>query len=469
MQKNKQFGEKMIKKIIAVCVVLFVFVLPITVFAETEEQPNVTAAAYVLYNPDNNEIVESKNANISLYPASLTKMMTALCVIDLCDDLDNEKITVSENAVQSLYGTGSSKANIKIGEIFTARQLLYLMLLPSGNDAANALADHFTAKGKNFIEAMNNKATALGMNNTNFANPHGLHNANHYTTAADLAVLADAYMSDELLYSIAQCNEYTVPQTNLQLERKVRTTNFLRIPQSGYYYEYATGLKTGNTDKAGRCLAASAEKDGKRFICILLDTPEVWGRNGVIRTDFQETAEIFKYAFKTYECVKVANKGQKVKTLPVFETNGKTVDLGLLNDVYATLPKDVNLSDLKIDFTPKNLIDGGFVASPVSEGTSFGQAAFMLDNKVLGSCEVVALSSVKPNGLLVFWHKIDFYVYLTAAIIGFLVFVIVLLIVRKKCVIYKRKKAKEKREKRRKQMQEVFLKQDPIDYFKMNE
>ncbi len=458
----------MFKKFITALWIICFFSLSLNVIAETEEKPNITSSAYVLYNPDNNEMVDSKNAHVKMYPASLTKMMTAIVVTDLCDDLDEEKVTVSENAVKSLYGTGSSTANIKIGEIFTVKQLLYLMLLPSGNDAANAIADHYNSNGINFIEKMNDKAKELGMNDTNFVNPHGLHDDNHYTTAADLSILADEYMKDTLLCEIARCNEYTVPQTNLQGERVIRSTNYLKIPKSSYYYEYATGLKTGNTDKAGRCLAASAEKGGVKYICILLDTPEAWNKYGLIRTDFQEATEIFKYAFNTYECVKIADKDKIVSDLPVYETRNKRVDLVLKQDIFATLPKGTDLSGLRIDFTPINLLEGGFADSPVKAGTSFGEAKLILDNKVLGACEVVALENVEPNKLIVFWHKIDFYVFLVVGIIAFLIIMFVLLIIRKKVVLYKRRKAKEKRELHRKRLQEAFDKQAPYNYFKMD-
>ena len=236
----KPIGVKMFKKIVVIFLASFLFLQPVFAETKTDQKPQVSASAYVLYNPDNDEVVEGKNENVKKYPASLTKMLTALTVLELCEDLDKEVITVSENAVTSLYGTQSSTAKLKIGEKFSVRQMLYLMLLPSGNDAANALAEHFCGDNRSFAKKMNEKAKEIGMLNSNFSNPHGLHDDNHYTTARDLAVLADAYMQNELLYDIAKCIDYTVPKTNLQAERQIRTTNFMRIEGSGYYYAYAT-------------------------------------------------------------------------------------------------------------------------------------------------------------------------------------------------------------------------------------
>ncbi|MBQ4118788.1 MAG: D-alanyl-D-alanine carboxypeptidase [Clostridia bacterium] len=457
----------MFKKIVALCCIILFAFSPFSVKAESEK-PTITANAYVLYNPDNDEIVESKNQDKKMYPASLTKMMTALAVTKLCDDY-REEITVTENSIKSLYGTNSSKAGILKGEIITVEQMLYLMLLPSGNDAALALAEHFTNKGEDFIKFMNELAKSLGMNNSNFVNPHGLHDENHYTTAADLAILADAFMGVPMLCKIAKCREFIMPQTNLQVERPIRTTNYLlRDDTTRYYYKYATGLKTGYTDDAGKCFAGSAEKNGVKYIVILLSVPEVWDRYGLVRTEFLEAAELFKYAFSNYKFTKIAKRNTILESLPVFETRNKTVDLGLKNDIFATIPNDTDLNKIIIDFTPQNLLDKNIADSPVKKGDSFGVAKLMLENRVVGECEVLALNTVEPNALIVFWHAIDFYVYLILGIILFLIFAFCVLIIRKQIVLYRRRKMREKREQNRKRLEQEFLKRDPYNYFKMD-
>ncbi len=461
----------MFKKVFLLFVLLVFTMSIITVNAEKtkkDNKPKITATAYVLYNPDNDEIVESKNADNKMYPASLTKMMTALTVLELCEDIDSEKVTVSDNAIKSLYGTGSSSANIKKGEIFTVRQLLYLMLLPSGNDAANALSDHFTKNNSNFIDVMNDIAKKLGMNNTNFANAHGLHDKNHYTTAYDLAILADAFMSNQLLYEIANTNEYKVPKTNIQEERDIRTTNFMKVKaQKRYYYPYSTGLKTGYTTEAGRCFAGSAEKDGVKFILISLKTPELWDKYGLIRTEFLEAADYFDYAFDTYKTFKIANKNQKITTLPVFETYDEKVEIGLKNDLFATLVKDTNLSEIKIEYNLKELHENKYAITP-KKGEIFGNAKLLLDDKLLGECEIIALNTVEPNCFIVFWHTIDLYVYIILGIIGFLIFALAILVARKYIVLYLRKKRRKERELMRQKREEQFSKSEPYDYFKMD-
>ncbi len=455
----------MFKKIVVlICLCCF---CSISVFAETSQtqKPNITSAGYVLYNPDNDEVVDSINATVRMYPASLTKMLTALIAVDLSTDIDADKATVSENAIKSLYGTSSSTAGLKIGEVLTVRQLLYSLILPSGNDAANVLAEHFCGDNYSFANLMNEKAKEIGMTDSNFANPHGLHDDNHYTTAKDLAVLADNFLNNETLAKIAQTIKYTFPATNKQGTRDIRTTNFMKIENSGYYYKYATGLKTGNTEQAGRCLAASAQKDGVRYICILLNCPEKWERWGYVRTEFLEAAEIFKYAFKTYETVKVASKGQLVAKHNVYETYNKNVDIVLENDVFATLPKDTDLSGVSISYKCDKLRADGLLPNPVNYGDNLGKATVLLNNSVLGVSDTVANNTVKAHRWLSFWHKIDFYVFLTLIIIGSLVLIFLLLIIRKKIVIYKRKKEKLRRLEKRKILQAEFESKEPLDYF----
>ncbi len=159
----------MFKKLFVISLLLLLFVFSASAETVSDTKPQITSSAYVLYNPDNDEVVDSKNATQRMYPASLTKMLTALTVFDLCNDIESETVTVSENAITSLYGTGSSTANIKIGEKFTVKQLLYLMLLPSGNDAANALAEHFCGDTASFAVKMNQKAKQIGMTNSNLS------------------------------------------------------------------------------------------------------------------------------------------------------------------------------------------------------------------------------------------------------------------------------------------------------------
>ena len=455
----------MFKKIITFICLCCILTFSVSAGTEPTQKPTITSSAYVLYNPKNNEVVDSINKNVKMYPASLTKMLTALVAVSLSNDIDKETATVSENAVKSLYGTSSSTSGIKIGEILTIRQLLYLLILPSGNDAANVLAEHFCNDNFSFAELMNDKAKEIGMNDSNFVNPHGLHNENHYSTAKDLAILADNFSNNEILANISNCGEYTLAKTNKQQERKIRTTNLLKVENSGYYYKYAIGLKTGNTEQAGRCLAAFAQKNGVNYICVLLNCPEKWLKSGMVRSEFLEAASIFEYAFSNYKTVQIASKGQRISEETVYETFNKKVDIVLENDVFATLPIGTNISNIKYNYSCEKLNNNGLLIPPINYNDYIGKVSLVLDNKVLAECNVVANNQAKAHWWLSFWHKIDFYVYLFIIIFLSLVLILFLLFIRAKIVIYKRKKLKAKRLKRRKLLQEEFNSKEPIDYF----
>lgn len=456
----------MLKKILILFLTLLIFSFSITVRAVVK--PKITSRAYVLYNPDNNQVVESVNGDAKMYPASLTKMLTALVAYEMCEDLDNETAVVSENAIKSIYGTGSSTAGLQIGEEVTLRQLLYLLMMPSGNDAANVIAEYFCGNNQTFAREMNRKAKEIGMVNSHFANPHGLHDNNHYTTAKDLAILADAYSEVDTLYKIANTLQFVMPATNKQPEREIKTTNFLMIDGSGYYYQYADGLKTGNTDKAGRCLAASAEKDGLRFICILLDCPEVWQGKNYIRSEFLEAAEVFKYAFENFEYVKIAEKGTKLGENSVYETFNKKVDVLLSDDVFSIIPNGTDLSKLKIVYNLNNLDDDNLLMPNVTKGEKLGTAELYLDGNPLAKTTVVSGNTVKSNWWLKFWHTIDFYVYLVVAILCSIIVLFVVLIIRKYVIINRRRREKQKRIEKRKRLQAEFDAKQPYDYFKID-
>lgn len=454
----------MFKRLLVLFTAVLLLGMPIS--ANEVQKPEITSKAYVLYNPNTNEIVESQNGDDKMYPASLTKMLTALVSYEMCDNLQ-DVICVSENAVKSIYGTSSSKADIKIGEEISVEQMLYLLMLPSGNDAANALAEHFCGDNETFAKEMNKKAQELGMKNSHFVNPHGLHDDDHYTTAEDLAILADAYCEVDFLKKVAVCNQYIMPETNKQAERLINTTNWLKV-EGEYYYEYANGLKTGYTDQAGRCLAATAEKDGKEFICILLNCPEKWYGKRYIRCEFLEAREIFKYAFETYETVKIADKGTKIGENGVFETYNKKVDVVLQNDVFATLVKGTDISGLKFDYTLDNLNEDDLLIPTVNKDDVLGVAKLYLNGKVVGKTNVISLGTVNSHWWLKFWHKIDLYLYIVLGVITFLILMFFILVIRKYVILYKRQKAKQKRLERRRKLQAEFDMKQPYNYYKFD-
>ena len=200
--------------------------------------------------------------------------MTAILTLENCKLTDTA--TVSHNAIYSVP-LDYSHAYLVEGEKLTINQLLHLLLIPSANDAAVVLAEHIAGSSDSFVAMMNTRAVELGCKSTHFVNSNGIHSTDHYTTAYDLALMGRYAMQFEDFRKIVKIPEYTLPATDkyLKSDRFFKTTNALLIENhtdkvDNYYYEYATGIKTGYTQAAGDCIVASAEKNGKEYILVIL-------------------------------------------------------------------------------------------------------------------------------------------------------------------------------------------------------
>lgn len=258
---------------------------------------NLTSDGIVLLETETGDILFEKNSNERMFPASTTKLMTAVLVLE--KSYLNELVTVSASAVNSVPA-GYVKAPLYAGEELRVEELLYALLIPSANDAANVLAEHVSGSISAFAELMNSKAQELGMTNTHFTNPSGIHDNDLYTTASDLSILARYAMRNDKLREIVKTTTYTLPKTAVhpQEDREFTTSNLLLDSSSkSYYYEYATGIKTGFTNPAGDCLVASAKKDGLEFIAVCLHSST--NSNG-LRGKFLDCKILFNFAFDNY-------------------------------------------------------------------------------------------------------------------------------------------------------------------------
>ncbi|MFQ3612071.1 MAG: D-alanyl-D-alanine carboxypeptidase family protein, partial [Fimbriimonadales bacterium] len=227
------------------------------------QTPTVRAKSAILMEASNGQVLYEKNARQPMPPASLTKVMTALVVLERCQ-LD-EWVTASEKAVQ----TQASSMNLRVGEKVKVRDLLYALMLRSANDAAVALAEHVAGSVEAFAQLMNERAKELGATRTHFVNPHGLHDPRHRSTAYDLALIARAAMENETLRQIVAEPYYIVERSINQEDLwMVNKAKFLKM------YPYAEGLKTGYTRQAGFCFAGSASKDGRRLISVVLHSDQ---------------------------------------------------------------------------------------------------------------------------------------------------------------------------------------------------
>ena len=264
------------KKTISFILSVFIlFSIGSTSFANVDTSNlQINSGACILVESSTGKIIYEKNSKEKMYPASTTKIMTALLALENCNL--NDVVTVSKSAVDSISADYAT-VYLNVGEQLTVEQLLNILLIPSGNVVGNILAEHISGSTDSFVKLMNKRAHALGCVNTNYTNPYGLHEDNHYTCAYDLYLIAREAMKYDTFRSIVSKTSYTLSPTNIYTkgDRVFHTTNDLIKPNTSkradnYYYEYAIGIKTGFTSQAKDCLVAASSKDGLEFISVIL-------------------------------------------------------------------------------------------------------------------------------------------------------------------------------------------------------
>ncbi len=253
------------------------------------------AQSALLIDEDTGEELFSKNSRVRMYPASTTKIMTLLLGIESDIPLD-QQVTIPAEAADIMEG--SSVIPVKPGDVISWKDLLYSFMLSSGNDGANAIAVLTAGSIPTFVERMNARAAELGMESTHYANAHGLHDPEHYTTAQDLAVLARAAMRNDVFRDIVAQPNWTITVTRggETKSAQIISRNSLLQKDEKYYYPDCTGIKTGHHNKAGWCFVGSAERDGMRVICVVLNCEGEFDK-------WYDAARLFEYGFTCYQDV----------------------------------------------------------------------------------------------------------------------------------------------------------------------
>lgn len=386
--------------------------LSLTCPALALEDPEPKARAALLVDGDNDEVLYEFHARERMYPASITKIMTSLVVLDAVEagqiGLDTQ-VTASTQAVDLPWN--SSTAGIKAGETLTVESLLYCDLLPSGNEACNILAEAVAGTQAEFVARMNAKAQALGMEGTHFTNPHGLHDPEHYTTAYDIYLMARAAMGSETFRAIVRSPSHTLPATNLQPERVIYSSNGLLssfYAGSGYTYGKAIGIKTGYTGEAGRCLASAAVDElGRTFYCVVLGTEDTKDEAGRHVWSFPETKRLLEWAFQNFHRITLLDKDTEnvLREVPVTLSDDADYVLAQpVGELQATMPSD---------FDPKKaelLVDlPGSIQAPVTAGDKLGTITFRYDGVEYGTLDMAAADSVARSDFLYAVQQIQFY------------------------------------------------------------
>lgn len=384
------------KKILSI---LFTAVILINTFCFTDasaayddvmEEMKLYSDCLLLVSTDNGEVIFSKNANKQTAPASLTKVITAIVVLENCSDL-TATVTVPESCIRELDGTGSSLGGLQAGEQLTVYDLLCCLMLVSANESATTLADYVSGGDRaKFVSMMNEVAERLGCTNSHFENPHGLDHENQYVTATDMAKFITHAISFPAFEEIVARKTYVLPETNLQQSRTLHSSNYmLNSAYKDYYCKYVKGGKTGSTSKAGRCFVAVASNDGYNYVAVALNSTFSDVDNDGVNENgsFLDCKEMLEWTFKNIELVAVADTTRVVGEVPV--KYAKFVDyitLSPAETVYSLVPKGTNSGSLLVE-----LIDApASVNAPVKKGDVICRGKVMYAGDVIKEIDLVS-------------------------------------------------------------------------------
>jgi len=349
-------------------------------------QPSYSAASVVLMEASTGTILYAANAGEIKYPASITKIMTALIVLEHATDFD-ERIPFSDRAIFTTPRYSSHIA-MDVGETLSVYEALYGLMLSSANEVSLALAEHIAGSIEEFVDLMNRRAQSLGAYSTHFVNPSGLPGAGHVTTAYDMALIMREAVQHPLFVDIIRTRRFDIPPTERQPEiRALRNTNRL-IHEGAYFNEAVVGSKTGWTNDAGHTLVTYAEQDGRRLIVSVLggDSPGT----------FIDTTALLEYGFRLpFEPTKIFDAAANVPTVPIFQTTeGIRTEVGRVplranDNMYFDLPPGFDTSLLRYEFSiPQGL------EAPIEEGAVLGSVAIYVQNFRIGSALLRAAKSV---------------------------------------------------------------------------
>ena len=365
----------------------------------------VRAKAALLTDPETGEILYARNVHTKLYPASLTKVMTALLVLEAIEDGEltmSTVLTASESAISNLPDDGSN-AGIVVGEELTVEQLLHCILVVSANEACDILAEGVSGTVEAFVARMNERAAELGCENTHFMNTNGLHSVEHYTTAWDLYLITRQACTHDVFLRICNTKYYEVTPTNMNPSpRKYYTTNYLisTARNADYLYKGANGVKTGSTSDAGYCLIATAQRSDRSLLSVVLGAERVTREDGTKDTlSFAETVRLFDFGFNGFQRAVILDTMELIDEVGVtLSQEQNTVKVHPAESIECLIPSNITPADIErtITFVSES------VEAPVAKGQVLGQITLSYNGTVYGTVDLLADEDVSESRLLVF-------------------------------------------------------------------
>ena len=387
---------------------------------------------------DSYPVVVEKNADERLYPASLTKIVTAMVVINNVKDLQ-AKTKMSQSAFEATLGTGAQVAGIEVGEELTVEQLLYLTMVHSACDACQVLAEYVSGSSAAFVQKMNEWVKSIGCKDTNFVNPDGLHDANHYTTARDMAKITLEALKNPTFTKIATTTQVKFHNSNLY-----HTNLMLQQGFTTYYYEYAQGIKTGSTEEAEYCVVTKASKDGYNYLAVVLKSPrqKINGESYETKCSFVDAKSLFEWAFDSLKYTTLVSENEVVGEIAV--ENGKdadTVRLVAKENANVIVPAGLDKSAVIYKFVDKP----ESLEAPVTKGQDVCSAQVIYGEQVVAQVELVAAESVELSTFLKVINAVKHFFSLTAVKVIILIVVGAVLCYGVTVIVAANKKKKRRR------------------------
>ncbi|MCQ2449256.1 MAG: D-alanyl-D-alanine carboxypeptidase [Clostridia bacterium] len=392
-------------------VILIVFSVPFTALADNEPADTSGAGgkmsamvttsgkAAMLVSLDTGDVLYQKNIDEKVYPASIAKIMTVTVCLESPKYDPTGTVEMTDAVTSYITGTGSAVSDLKIGETFTQLDLMYMILMKSSGDCAYLGALFYGDTVENFMTMMNDKAQKLGLSGTHYGNPVGLHDEQTYTTVRDIATLTKYALKNETFKTICGSASYQMPATNMSGERLLSSTNELLLSGSAQYYTYASGVKTGFTDEAGRCLVSTASYNDMNYLCIIMGCPN--GR----KEHFSDSAQMFRTAFSNFE-LRTVNMEWLGECAVNYSMDTDHVTVNIAGSKPVLLPCDSDNSTIEVRPHYNSPNEDGSFNAPIKKGDVLGKAELVYAGQVLDTVDLVAGADVSRSNILRIWSGI---------------------------------------------------------------
>lgn len=419
----------MFKKLLSIFISLIIIFSGVIPACAQGEDVALSAQNAIVIDEESGRILYEKSAKEKMYPASITKILTIICALEMVDDLD-ETVTITQSDIDTVWETGASSANFEVGETVTYRDVFMGAMLPSGADACRALANNTCGNQENFVKEMNALVKKLGLTDSHFVNTTGIHDDNHYTTVYDMAVITQYAMQNEKFVEIFNRYQYNSTNGKHQWIKKV----LYNAKKSRIDTSMITGCKSGYTIKAQHTLSSALNINGHTYICVVGYSTN---KENYDHCSINDTLALGRYISSHYQYVNLNQKGEKIKTLKVKNGKEDSFDIKLNHDINAVLPNNYDQGKIKYEYQFDKL------TAPVKKGEKVGTLEVSYDGEHFYNETFKAPKAVEKDTYTVI---LDTVVSVIPWVLGvFIILIIALLIVRKIIIKRRRRKRRKRR------------------------